>query len=237
MPDRQVKRPVKLDAEFVTRFRKAEVTYREVGALIRMLQQRLLGDRLFSAPFATASGCGARAIARCAAEDAAERAAAEGIERAYEKIATLKTDAAFTTWIYEFARNVACEQRKAEYRHARRRAGGPPAGARSGDPPPPLYEQVPDTRPGPEENLLRTEERERLEAAIRTLPDRQRQVAHLKLIEYRESSEAAGELGIPRTAVNSAFADAVRTIRRKLLDMGDGADAGSVAGNRSQSLH
>lgn len=65
-------------------------------------------------------------------------------------------------------------------------------------------------------HALRSAERERVLAAVRTLPDRQRQVVVLRYLEELPPSEVAELLGISREAVASSLNRALESLRRKL---------------------
>lgn len=69
---------------------------------------------------------------------------------------------------------------------------------------------------GADQHALRTDERERVLAAIRGLPDRQRQVVVLRYLEDLGPAEVADLLGITKEAVASSLNRALDSLRKKL---------------------
>ncbi|MGW6930015.1 RNA polymerase sigma factor [Lentzea sp. NPDC054927] len=80
------------------------------------------------------------------------------------------------------------------------------------------YRVVPDQPPAEsaDQHALRADERERVLAAIRGLPDRQRQVVVLRYLEDLPPAEVADLLGISKEAVASSLNRAMDSLRKKL---------------------
>lgn len=67
-----------------------------------------------------------------------------------------------------------------------------------------------------DQHTLRADEREQVLAAIRGLPDRQRQVVILRYLEDLPPAEVADLLGISKEAVASSLNRALESLRKKL---------------------
>jgi RNA polymerase sigma-70 factor (ECF subfamily) len=87
-------------------------------------------------------------------------------------------------------------------------------------------ERVADTRPGQEQGLLSRQALARLQAAVNTLPDRQREVFRLHKVDGLSYQEIADRLGI---AKNTVMVHMVRALAhcRAALDDGDGEGTGA----------
>jgi RNA polymerase sigma-70 factor (ECF subfamily) len=78
----------------------------------------------------------------------------------------------------------------------------------------------------PERVLLARWERERITAALRTLPERQRRVFELSHFDGRKYAEIAALLDIPVGTVKSRMSEAVRRLRAALCEAEDADDEG-----------
>ena len=110
--------------------------------------------------------------------------------------------AKFDTWLHRVALNLC-------YDRLRRRREIPT------DAPP----ERPDESPGPDRGLLAVETGERVNAALRLLPDRQREA--IVLCHYQELTniEAAGLMEISVEALESLLSRGRRALRQTLSDM------------------
>lgn len=77
-----------------------------------------------------------------------------------------------------------------------------------------VWEQAPAE--SADQHTLRQDERERVLAAVRALPDRQREVVVLRYLEELPPAEVAELLGISKEAVASSLNRALESLRTKL---------------------
>ena len=144
-----------------------------------------------------------RVYALCLRMTADERAAEELTQdvwvRVWRKAGSWRGEAAFTTWLHRVTANLVRDRgrRRArrEEREAPRAAAGPSDESR---PPPPV------------------EDRLALEAAIRELPDRARQVFVLHDVQGYPHAEVAGMLGIAEGTSKSHLHRARKLLRSEL---------------------
>lgn len=111
----------------------------------------------------------------------------------------------FEKWLVTIAVNTIRDDRRTRKRHA------------------PLPELRHDPRPGPEEEAVRADDRDRLRALLATLPDDQREVVELRLAGYT-GAEIARLLGRSPEAVRKAQERALKRLAR-LMGLGDDPDA------------
>jgi len=85
----------------------------------------------------------------------------------------------------------------------------------------------PDDGPAPDRGLLAAELGQRVDAALRRLPDRQREA--IVLCHYQELTniEAAGLMSVSVEALESLLSRGRRALRQSLADMAPGADVDS----------
>jgi len=117
----------------------------------------------------------------------ADDALQETFLRAYKKLDRLDRPEGLRSWLYAIARRVCAERRRADSRRARhegqaviRQMNRPEASA---------------TAPG---QVDRAERMERLDAALDSLPDRERLAIHLHYLEPNPPAAAASALGLSR---------------------------------------
>jgi RNA polymerase sigma-70 factor (ECF subfamily) len=128
--------------------------------------------------------------------------------------------AAFRTWLFTIARNLAADEAR---RSAFRRAdpldapGGEAVRAASADPPPDRAAASAQLRP-------------RLEAALAALPAEQREVFLLREHAGLRFAEIASVTGTPENTVKSRMRYALEALREKLAALGVSADDAAADG-------
>ena len=140
----------------------------------------------------------------------AEDVAQEAFLRAWKQARTWRPGAAkFDTWLHRVALNLC-------YDRLRRRREV------STETPP----EVADEGPGPDRGLLAQDVGGRVAAAMRALPDRQREA--VALCHYQELSniEAARLMEVSVEALESLLSRGRRTLRKTLADMAPGVGGG-----------
>ncbi len=130
-----------------------------------------------------------------------EDAAQDTFLRALDRIHTFDPGRPFAPWLYQIARNVARNRRRAL---ARRRT----------DATPPVELKAPG--PGPGAELERQEIRRLVEAAMERLPDKQRTAFQLFDIEGYAAEEVGRLMGLTAGTVRSHVHHARRALRSEL---------------------
>lgn len=158
----------------------------------------------------------ARAVLASDAE--AEDAVQEGWIRAWRALPTFRADSRLSTWLVRIIRNEALGR-------LRRRSGQviPLETA--------MLSQEPDTQAalteeparGPEQELLRAQIRQLMEARIDLLPEAYRSVFMLRAVEEMSVEDTAAALEIPEATVRSRFFRARSLLREGLAQEMDSA--------------
>lgn len=115
-----------------------------------------------------------------------------------------RTGSTFRSWLLTIARNVVIDDARAHRPTNQLDDAGIGATLR-------------DTAPSPEERAIAADERDRIEAALDQLPDRQRQIVELRLIGLR-GAEIAAVLGMSVGAVKTAHFRAYARLRDLLAE-------------------
>jgi RNA polymerase sigma-70 factor (ECF subfamily) len=176
------------DADLIGRIRAGDAT--AMQALMRRHNRTL---------FRTA-----RAILRDDAD--AEDAVQEAYIQAYRSLASFRGEAKFSTWLVRIVANEALMRRR---RNTRSAAVIPIDSAEQA-------EAAMSYEPGPENETLRGQMRELLEARIDRLPDGYRAVFVLRALEELTVEETASALGIPDATVRTRYFRA-RSLLREWL--------------------
>ncbi len=133
-------------------------------------------------------------------EEAALDAAQEVFLRAFEELPHWRGEARFSTWLYRTAMNVCFERIRAEERQRRAtRQSQPPALA-----------------PSPDEHVMSSELGRAIDAAVQSLPPRQRAIFVLKQYEELRFSDIATLLEISEGGAKASYHKALMTLRDKL---------------------
>ena len=136
----------------------------------------------------------------------AQDVAQEAFIRAWQALPSFRGQSAFYTWLFRIVVNVAAD--RARQRAARGRAFG--------------TERVPeeewdramlDQGAGPDDTAARAEERERIERALQTLPERHRTIIMLSDLQGLSYREIAEVLDIPMGTVMSRLHNARKRLR------------------------
>lgn len=113
----------------------------------------------------------------------------------------------FKTWLYQIGRNRLIDAWRKHGRHQAKHAE---------------YEEqlhaVPDTQPGPEQQLRLSRDQQRLQAALADLPAEQREVFLLRAHGDLELAEIAELTRMPAETVKSRLRYALQKLRRLLAD-------------------
>jgi len=142
----------------------------------------------------------------CGNREDAEDVLIEALLKAYHHLDQLRESAAFRSWLAQIARRV-CWQLKER------------------DSLLPLLQlstlqdeglEIPETRPGPEQQFARRRMKQILDDAIASLPPVYRSVYEMRDIEDRPGDEVASQLHISRTAMKSRLHRARQMVRAHL---------------------
>jgi RNA polymerase sigma-70 factor (ECF subfamily) len=143
----------------------------------------------------------------------AEDATALTISRVYQNIHTFRRDSRLLPWLYRIARNVAITmlQRDRHPTVSLSLVGSVEVGE-GGE------WQIKDSSPLPEDEVIYSQERDRIVGAIQYLPRYQREMLEMYHAEGRSYKEIARKTGVPLGTVKSRMARA-RVMLRERLDM------------------
>ncbi len=139
----------------------------------------------------------------------AEDLAQEAFVKAYRTIGRFKTGEPFGPWIYRIVTNLSLDvlKHRSRFRHEK------------------LTERVPAERRDSAELPAATNELgRRVDAAIESLPEMQRIVARLHLVEQFEHPEIAAMLALSEGTVRSHLSLARAKLREQLADLYGGID-------------
>ncbi|HKR62481.1 MAG TPA: sigma-70 family RNA polymerase sigma factor [Thermoanaerobaculia bacterium] len=134
----------------------------------------------------------------------AEDLAQEAFVRAYTNIAKFRTDQPFGPWIYRIVTNLALDvvKHRTRFPHDEIQESEPAA-----------------RRDGAELSAMSNEIARRIDAAIESLPDMQRIVARLHLVEELDHQEIAAITGLSDGTVRSHLSLARRKLKERLADL------------------
>lgn len=128
----------------------------------------------------------------------AEDIAQETFVRAYQNIGRFDETRPFFPWLYRIARNL-CLNRIERVRN--REASDP------------VFDYLADGGAGPEESAVAAQERERVRAAVRLLPEQHRKIIELSHFQECSYREIADILDIPMGTVMSRLYNARRRLK------------------------
>lgn len=121
--------------------------------------------------------------------------------RVMDQLDNFKQNGSFPAWAIAVAKNVARTARRRRERTREQRAAQE------------SVEEVLDRGPNPEEELLSNERRELLNSALARLPDRERDIVVLRIIEGRSTADAAARIGVGVRSVRALQRRAIHRLR------------------------
>ena len=121
--------------------------------------------------------------------------------RVMKQLDNFKQNGSFAAWAIAVGKNVG-----RTIQRRRRRAGEQRAAPESA-------EEILDRGPNPEEALVFRELRELLDSALARLPDRERDMLVLRLVEGRSTAEAAAEIGVSVRSARNLQRRAIHRLR------------------------
>ena len=125
-----------------------------------------------------------------------EDAVSETMRRAIEGRSRIRAGESIRAWIVGIVKHVALDVARSRTRQQKRIATeAAPESARD------LTDRIPDSKPSPFERAARTQEIARLEGALASLPDNQREAIVLFFIEGLSYVEIGKKLGVPMGTV------------------------------------
>jgi RNA polymerase sigma-70 factor (ECF subfamily) len=134
----------------------------------------------------------------------AEDLAQEAFVKAYQNIGRFRAGDPFGPWVYRIVTNAALDvlKHRTKFRHEELDASAPAARRDAADLP-----------------AMTTEIATRIDAAIEELPEMQRVVARLHLVEQFEHAEIAQMMGLSEGTVRSHLSHARRKLQERLADL------------------
>jgi RNA polymerase sigma-70 factor, ECF subfamily len=133
-------------------------------------------------------------------EESALDVAQEVFMRAYEELPNWRGEARFSTWLYRTAMNVCFERIRAEEKQRKIRDHMP----------------EPETAPSPELGAVGGEIIKAIDAAVKSLPERQRVIFALKQYQELRFGEIAELLNITEGGAKASYHKALLALRERL---------------------
>jgi RNA polymerase sigma-70 factor (ECF subfamily) len=153
----------------------------------------------------------------------AEEVVQDAFVRVVQNASEFKHEARFTTWLYTIARNLCIDQmrKRALRKHP---SLDEPKRAEQGEGPT-LGEQTADSRANVERAAVGVEIRERVLAAVETLPEEQREVFLMREVSNLPFKEIAEIVGVPENTVKSRMRYALERLQAALSEFEEYARA------------
>ncbi len=153
---------------------------------------------------------------------AAEDLAQEVFLRVYRARKKYAPNAKFTTWLFRIATNLALNALRDNRYRQMEVSLGQPAETEDGDQP---ALELPDRRPGVEQQLLARDRAEMIRRAIHALPEKQRAAVLLHKYYELDYDEIARILECSESALKSLLFRAYETLRMQLAPLVTSPDA------------
>jgi len=153
------------------------------------------------------------ALRQLRAPSAAEDVVQEAFVRVVQNAAEFKHESRFLTWAFTIVRNLCIDQ--ARKNALRKHPSLDEARGAAGEGPT-LGEQLPDPKASTERTATDAELRVRIQAAVDTLPDDQREVFLLREISSLPFKEIAEITGVPENTVKSRMRYALERLQQAL---------------------
>ena len=144
----------------------------------------------------------------------AEELAQEVFLRVYRSRETYRAEARFSTWLYRIATNLGVNHA----RDHRRERTAPTTYLDEPDAETGTTPDLPDTTPGAEARLLRTERMRQIREHVYALPERQRMAVLMHKYEGMDYRQIGEVLKLSESATKSLLFRAYQTLREKLKD-------------------
>ena len=163
------------------------------------------------------------ALRHLRSQPAAEEVVQDAFVRVVQNAADFKHEARFSTWLYTIARNLCIDQirKRALRRHP---SLDEPKRTEESDGPT-LGEQTADARANVERAAVSVEIREKVLAAVETLPDEQREVFLMREVSNLPFKEIAEIVGVPENTVKSRMRYALERLQAALSEFEEYARA------------
>lgn len=152
----------------------------------------------------------------------AEELLQETFMRVIRSAPSYERQAKFTTWLYTIARNL-CVDRSRRQKHRDAQSLDQPLSAEEGSAT--LLDLLPAGGAGSEQQAVRGELRERLEAAIARLSEEQREIFLLRQIRDLPFKEIAEIVGVSENTAKSRMRYALEKLKAELREFEDMAKA------------
>ena len=145
--------------------------------------------------------------------DEADSVAQDSLVKAYTKLGSFDSRAAFTTWITRIAINTCLDLIRQRKREGLRVVAADDDGELD------VTEQVADDEIDPEERSMQLQAVDRLRECEARLPERQREIFRLRFYAEMDLDEIAASLSVHVGTVKTQLHRAVHRLRRELGDV------------------
>jgi RNA polymerase sigma-70 factor, ECF subfamily len=153
----------------------------------------------------------------------AEEVTQDVLFKVYRKVATFRGDAALSSWIYRITFNAAMSRlRTARYQRSQDEERHPSANESDGSTPPRRTPDVADWSGMADENVLRSQLRQRVFRAILALPAIYRAPVMLRDIQGMSTEEASAMLRVKDQTLKSRLHRGRLILRKQLADFAGG---------------